>query len=168
MANNIGTLVTSPIRPQGQLDSFPTALSNELLGGHHQVEHLSERNGVPVERRQEGMTCYVAEAQVTYQLIGGLTNDCWQLYGGGSGGSGTQAYFYIDEEVPVQDSGDPRLFTLVNTPIAGSLKVFHEGLRLKEGLQNDYLFLAPASFRISDERDFEPTDQVLADYRMRA
>lgn len=167
MANNIGTLVTSPIRPQGQLDTFPTALSNELLGGHHQVELLLERNSIAAERRQEGMTCYVAEAQVTYQLIGGLTNDCWQLYGG-SGSSGTLAYFYIDEEVPAQDSGDPRLFTLSNTPIIGSLKVFHEGIRLKEGLQNDYLFIAPASFRISDERDFESTDQVLADYRMRA
>lgn len=87
MANNIGTLVTSPIRPQGEQDQFPTAHANELLGGHHQVVLLTDRNAIPDSRRLEGMTCYVQEAGVTYQLQGGILNSNWTVYGG-SGGSG--------------------------------------------------------------------------------
>lgn len=164
MANNIGTLVTSPIRPQGELDQFPTAYANELLGGHHQVVLISERNAIPDSRRLEGMTCYVQEAGVTYQLQGGTDNAYWRVYGSEGGGTGP-SYLFVDEEIPTQNDTDPRLYTLSRMPIPGSLKVYQDGIRLRGGLTNDYLFIAPASFRISDERDFDPSDCVMADYR---
>lgn len=165
MANNIGTLVTSPIRPQGELDQFPTAHANELLGGHHQVILLAERNAIPVSRRLAGMTCYVEEAGATYQLIGGIDNTNWAIFNSGDGSGTGSPVIYVDEECPLQSPDDPRIYTVARTPIAGSLKVYQEGIRLRAGNTNDYLFLPPASFRICDERDFDPSDCILVDYR---
>lgn len=77
MPNNTGTLVTAPIRPASDLDTFPSAYSNELLGGHHQVSTLSERNLISSERRLEGMFCAVVEDAGLYQLQGGISNSNW-------------------------------------------------------------------------------------------
>jgi hypothetical protein len=75
--NNIGTLVIAPIRPQSTLDSFPSTLANEALGGHHSVATISDRNSIPLARRQEGMNCFVGSNKVTYQLIGGIEDSNW-------------------------------------------------------------------------------------------
>lgn len=94
MANNVGTLITSPIRPAGTSDIFPTALANELLGGFHQVALLVDRDAIPVERRSKGMICYVEESDRVYQLKGGITNDKWVEFSAGGGGTaGYQGVF---------------------------------------------------------------------------
>jgi len=55
MAKNIGTLITSPIRPNDSLDPIPTALSNEIRGGHHGYPTLSNRDSLIEARRAWGM-----------------------------------------------------------------------------------------------------------------
>jgi hypothetical protein len=165
MSNNIGTLVTSPIRPHGIQDTFPSAHANELLGGHHQVTLLVERNAISLERRLIGMTCYVQEAAVTYQLIGGLLDTNWEVFNTGSGGSVQIPYKYIDEEYPTIDLIDNRKFTLSKSHIGGSLKVYQEGIRLRAGITNDYTILSTTEFRINDEKDYDPSDIIIVDYR---
>lgn len=54
-----GTNVSSPIRPFTTVDKFPTAHSNELLGGMHSCNTMDEMYEIPKERRQLYMTCMV-------------------------------------------------------------------------------------------------------------
>lgn len=81
--------IIDTIKPKNGLP-FPVAESNDVLGGFHQVSTIEERNAIPIERRVEGLACYVAgDINVNYQLVQGITNDHWEEFaGGGSGGSG--------------------------------------------------------------------------------
>lgn len=81
--NNIGTLVTAAIRPASDLDTFPSAYANELLGGHYQVATINDRNSIPNERRVEGMFCSVAADGNVYKLSGGTANGNWAIFSGG-------------------------------------------------------------------------------------
>jgi len=79
MANNVGTLVIAPIRPQAEEDEFASAYANEIKGGLHTVEDLTSRNAIPSERREVGMLCSVgiSGSPITYQLQGGIDNSDW-------------------------------------------------------------------------------------------
>jgi hypothetical protein len=87
MARNIGTLITSPIRPNDSLDNIATALSNEIKGGIHSVNTYGERDLIIVERREWGMLCYIDFDKKTYQLKKGyvdsdiLNNNNWVEFG---------------------------------------------------------------------------------------
>lgn len=80
MANNTGTLVIAPIRPQAQEDTYPSAFANEVKGGHHQVLTLAERDAIPAGRRLEGMFCYVKEDGKVYKLDSDLIT--WTEFSG--------------------------------------------------------------------------------------
>lgn len=91
---NIGTLISSAIRPNNSADPIASAYSNEILGGHHTYATIDERNAIIIERRQWGMIVSVyADANSlnnkTYQLryIGGASlsdNSNWVDYIGNS------------------------------------------------------------------------------------
>lgn len=49
-------------------------------GGILTVENIEERNQVNNDDRNIGMLCYVISENITYQLIGGITNECWQKF----------------------------------------------------------------------------------------
>lgn len=75
---NIGTLVTAPIRPYYVDDLIPTALSNEIYGGVHSYTTIVERDSIIEERRNWGMFCTVYDDTVnsgTYQLVYNYKND---------------------------------------------------------------------------------------------
>lgn len=55
MSQNIGTLVIAPIRPNDSLDTYPTALSNEIKGGLHSYPLYTDLLNIPTARRQPGM-----------------------------------------------------------------------------------------------------------------
>jgi hypothetical protein len=80
MAQNIGTLVTSAIRPNDSLDPIASAYAVEVKGGHHTYETLAERDAIILERREWGMLCTVYNDNVspsnnkTYQLKYGSAN----------------------------------------------------------------------------------------------
>ncbi len=97
MSNNVGTLIISAIRPQDSADTYPAFYANDGLGGHHQYATMVERDGIPVERRLEGMTCYVAATSTVYVLIGGIANINWtplsaSITGGSQTLSGNASY----------------------------------------------------------------------------
>lgn len=70
MANNIGTLVTSPVRPFSGADTFPTSYANENLGGFKTCQSISERNSIPVERLTVGTLVYVFDTDLIYYWDG--------------------------------------------------------------------------------------------------
>lgn len=78
MANNIGTLVIAPVRPQSDLDTYPVAYANELRGGYYQVADFVELYAIPAIRRVEGLICWVSGVEKSYRLIGGIENSDWQ------------------------------------------------------------------------------------------
>ncbi len=91
MAKNIGTLVSSAIRPNNSLDPIATAFSNEIKGGLHNADTLTDRDNIIFERREWGMLCYAIEQGTTYQLIYNrnstniMDNSNWGLFEAGSG-----------------------------------------------------------------------------------
>ena len=79
MNNNIGTLITSIIKTFSDLDVFPVADANDLLGGFKVVSTINDRNNIPLERRVEGNFCYIINEEKLYKLKGGLLNINWVL-----------------------------------------------------------------------------------------
>jgi hypothetical protein len=72
----LGTIVSSPIRPSGPSESIATAFNNEIKGGHHAYETVTDRDSTIVQRREWGMlvTVYndgVPDNNKTYQLTYG-------------------------------------------------------------------------------------------------
>ena len=65
--------------------------SNDVIGGFYQTDTLDERNSIPSTRRKEGMFCWVGRnVNKVFQLVGGITNDCWiEFKSGSSDGGGT-------------------------------------------------------------------------------
>jgi len=95
MSQNIGTLITSAIRPNDTLDPIASAYANEIKGGLHGYATLLERNNLIAERREWGMLVVVYadisnSNNKTYQLQYGyadadiLNNSNWVEYTGNS------------------------------------------------------------------------------------
>jgi hypothetical protein len=87
MANNQGTLIISPIRPYSSGDTYATAFSSEIKGGHHSVSGITERDNIPEFRREIGMLCTTYTTNTTYQLQNGTGNTDWVVFSSGGGGS---------------------------------------------------------------------------------
>ena len=72
------------IAPNDELDTYATQDSRFSRGGAHEVALLVDRDAITTDRRREGMLCYVAEDQTTYQLVGGILNANWVAFTGGA------------------------------------------------------------------------------------
>lgn len=95
---NVGTLVGAAIRPINSADSISTAYANEIKGGVHGYETISERNSLILPRRQWGMLVVIYNDAIpnnnkTYQLTYGhdiidgddiMNNNNWVEYSGAS------------------------------------------------------------------------------------
>ena len=80
----IGTLKQKNNGEFGLIDS------NDIIGGFYQADTLDERNSIPFTRRKEGMFCWVGgNVKKVFQLVDGLTNDCWIEFKSGSSDEGT-------------------------------------------------------------------------------
>ena len=74
--------ITGTLTPKNiSLDTYAITESKYNKGGHHEVLTIIERDSIFDERRSEGMTCYVAESGLTYQLQSGITNLDWVEFG---------------------------------------------------------------------------------------
>lgn len=86
---NDGTLVPSTIRPNAQGDTYATAISNEIRGGHHTYQTYVELENIPYERRQWGMIATIIDDETTYQLKPIITNNLndnnnWDVFNSGA------------------------------------------------------------------------------------
>ena len=117
MAQNVGTLISSAIRPHDSLDPIASAFASEIKGGFHTATTTSSRNSIIIERREWGMMCYVTDEDKTYQLRKDyassniMDNDNWVEFsgsGGGAGGGGSSEWL---------DSVKSVLFSVPVSPI---------------------------------------------------
>jgi hypothetical protein len=95
MSKNKGTLVASTIRPISSTSPMATAVANELLGGYHVVNTISDRDSITYDRRAFGMLVYVMNTAEFYQLktissINLADNSNWDLTTFSGGGSSTE------------------------------------------------------------------------------
>lgn len=58
------------------------------------VASVAARDLIPLQDRIEGMLVYVTEQQLTYQLVGGLSNSQWKPLIGAGSGSDVRRYLY--------------------------------------------------------------------------
>jgi hypothetical protein len=80
-----GTVIAAKVTTGHTDATFPVADQSEIRGGHHSAIDQAERDLIPLERRVEGMTCWVVADQATYRLMGGVDNIHWTLVVAGSG-----------------------------------------------------------------------------------
>jgi hypothetical protein len=68
MAQNKGTLLVSPIRPINGDLNIPVAYAEEIRGGWHSVDAISDRDLISEGRRKFGMIVYVKNDDKFFQL----------------------------------------------------------------------------------------------------
>lgn len=95
MANNVGTLVIAPIRPQSTADVFPTAVANEISGGWHSYPTYADLVSIPTERIAGGMAAYVQADNAIYVYKSGI----WEVLTVGMSGSGGGDVSYLTSRV---------------------------------------------------------------------
>lgn len=151
--NNKGTLINSTIRPQHSGDTFATVYSNEVKGGHHQVNSIIDRNSIPMDRRMEGMFCSVVSGSTseTYQLIGGIDNTDWVEFITTSGSTTSKLSTNLRNLTALSTSGTTIGYgkKCCNTSLPLSkdnslVQIFLNGISVPCGDTNDdYCFFAP-------------------------
>ena len=73
--------------------------------------------------------------------------------------------FIVFNETPEYSIDDTRTFlTLYNFKDA-SLCVYLNGIRLKSGIDNDYIVISQNSFKINDDVSYDISDSILVDYK---
>ncbi len=83
MANFENTVhITGPLSPIDDRDTYPTHIARFGKGGFYRVATLSDRNLIPDDRREQGLTVLVTDDinpsfNRAYTLDGGIANDDW-------------------------------------------------------------------------------------------
>jgi hypothetical protein len=62
---------------------------------------ITARDAITPIERYAGLICYVQSDNTTYQLVGGITNSHWQVFGGA--GAGSTPDFQLDGGPIIQD-----------------------------------------------------------------
>ena len=117
MSINVGTLITSSVRPNDSLDPIASALANEIQGGAHSESTLAGRNAIIAARRDWGMLCNVYNDggnNGTYQLVYNhssttLTDNAnWVPFTSGSSISGLTVgqFTYADSATSIKNKVD--------------------------------------------------------------
>jgi len=127
MSQNIGTLITSAIRPNNSLDPIATAYASEIRGGLHTVLDNSTRDNIIFERREWGMMCYVTSLSQTYQLSYNysstniMDNSNWVLFtGSGASGNWLNPVISIQNSEPMTPLGGDRY--IVGNSLTGGVQ----------------------------------------------
>jgi len=123
MSQILGTIIAAQVTTGDTVNTFPIGDENEMLGGHHSVQQLSDRDAIPAQRRVEGMTCYVVVTQRTFQLVGGTNNGNWADATGSGGAALTLAQVgtaTADVALGVAVAGTNLAYTALTTAWTGT------------------------------------------------
>lgn len=95
----LGTKIGGTITTGSSLETFPTVWEDEINGGAKVATDIASRDAIPVQRRVEGMICFVLANTTEYRLLlsahGGVNDDLadnvnWiQVTAEGTGGGST-------------------------------------------------------------------------------
>ena len=69
MAANKGFKVPMTVVTQDSRDKYPVVNTNDVSGGLHSVETISDMLSIPYLRRKLGMQCYVTSLEKMYKLV---------------------------------------------------------------------------------------------------
>lgn len=119
MANNIGTLVTSTVRPQSDADRFATVLAAEVSGGFRPVADITARNAIFPEVRTEGMLVTTVADTGFWRLQGGTDNGNWVNVFAGIPTGNYALLTDFNNEVNARISGDNSLNSSISS-LSGS------------------------------------------------
>ena len=135
MSQNIGTLITSSIRPVDSNDRIATAYAYEIKGGLHSVINIVDRDNIIEERREWGMLTFVRSQNKTYQLKYNLAstnindNLNWTEFSGSGSGGGEwidSVLQFLGPEPLSPNDGDR--YILSNTPSGVNWSSLSSGL----------------------------------------
>ena len=73
--------VLSEFIPQAS-GQFPVVDVGNVRGAYWSVPSATERNNINVNNRRVGMLVHLQDVDLSYRLVGGITNSDWQLDGG--------------------------------------------------------------------------------------
>ena len=77
-----GVSVTGFVSPTDVTDTYATHKAEYGAGGHRTVTSITDRDNIPVARREEGMTVWVVDTATEYRLVGGILNTDWVIITG--------------------------------------------------------------------------------------
>lgn len=77
-----GVSVTGFVSPTDVTDTYATHKAEYGAGGHRTVTSITDRDNIPVARREEGMTVWVVDTATEYRLVGGILNTDWVIISG--------------------------------------------------------------------------------------
>ena len=161
MAQNVGTLISSSIRPNDSLDPIASAFAKEIKGGLHTATASSDRDSIITQRREWGMMCYVINDDALYQLkynyasVNINDNTNWVVFSGGSGGGSGE---WVDSVLSRQSAppglpvdGDRYLITSV---ASGAWISLETKIAQYDGTIMNWVYTTPTdgmSVRVDDE-----------------
>ena len=73
--------------------------------------------------------------------------------------------FIVLNETPEYDIDDIKLYTTSFAFKPSSLCVYLNGIRMKQGVDNDFLVISQTSFRFNENVDVTLDDNILIDYK---
>ena len=137
-----GHPVHAPIVPKTTDDNYPTHIADYGKGGWRSVADNTERDNIPPDRRQLGMVVVVASPYgkwelTTYTLATPIPSTAWTaLYE-----SPIDVTFVInhDDDLVGDKDGVNKIFTLSQTFVSGSTRVYLNGIRQRPGASYDYV-----------------------------
>jgi len=123
MSANTGVLVLGPIRPFDSTDTYPTCLSDEMLGGLHVGANLTALQAIPSLRLSAGMLGFTDDSNTLYKLGGDLAT--WtSLSVIGSGLSGSLSV------------GKISYCSNATGPVLSDTNIFYDGINVGIGTTN--------------------------------
>lgn len=93
-----GVPVTGFVSPTDVTDTYATHKAEYGAGGHRTVTSITDRDNIPVARREEGMTVWVVDTATEYRLVGGILNTDWVIISG-SGVSAVNTRYTAGEAI---------------------------------------------------------------------
>jgi len=137
-----GHPVHAPIVPGTDTDIYPTHEAIYGKGGWRSVASNTERDSIPVARRELGMIVVVASPYgkwelTTFSNVTPIPSTCWTaLYE-----SPIDITFVInhDSDIVGARDGTNKTYELTLPYVAGSTRVFLNGIRQRPGASYDYV-----------------------------
>lgn len=158
-----GHNVGGPVVPYTSADVYATHKALYGKGGYRTVATLTERNNIPLDRREMYMLVAVEANRQVYRLIiwsdaASIPNANWEVF---PDLSNLEQVDYDTDISGVRD-GSNQYFTLSLPFVAGSTKVYYNGVRQQRGSSLDYTEIGTTQIKV----DLPPVsdDKLMVEY----
>lgn len=130
MSSTSGTIIAAAIVPSDTNDTYPTHHAEYGKGGHRSVTTLIKRDAIAVDKREIGMTVYVAEDDTTYTFKDGIENSNWEIDKRGTNFAIVQAVGSSEDDVMSQKAVSTELAKIDTTVDTFGNSLLDKGFRI--------------------------------------